>query len=300
MSARSSLAASMTLAVLLAPAGSAQVRQVGTIGLTVYEDRGFRGRSATLRSDTPNLRTIGLNDDVSSLRVAPGELWEVCEHANYAGRCIVVSGPEGDLRATGWNNLISSARRVPGAFGPTAQPPPGLELFSREGFGGNRRVFTSAHPDLREIGFNDEAQSLQVAPGWSWDVCADVNYQDCREVRTSVRDLDGLGLSEQISSVRPRRSGGVDQGIGLGQASIVLFDERGFRGLAQRIDRAAPLLGGFGERAESVQVSGGSWELCDRPAFRGRCVIVSGNLTDLGAIGLLNRVNSVRPVATAR
>jgi hypothetical protein len=52
--------------------------------------------------------------------------------------------------------------------------------------------------------------------------------------------------------------------------------------------------------AESVQVRGGSWELCERSAFNGRCVVVSGNLTDLSSLGLRNRVASVRPVPTPR
>jgi hypothetical protein len=56
----------------------------------------------------------GGRDGRSSLRAGPGELWEVCEHANYQGRCAVVSEEERDLRRIGWNDIISSARRVGG------------------------------------------------------------------------------------------------------------------------------------------------------------------------------------------
>jgi hypothetical protein len=85
------------LASCLVSTASSQERQIGGYGLTVFDDRNFRGRSATLRNDTPNLQAIGLNDRASSLRVGPGEQWEVCEHANYTGRCVVVSGSEADL-----------------------------------------------------------------------------------------------------------------------------------------------------------------------------------------------------------
>lgn len=92
MSTGASRALIVGVAICLAsPAAFAQPREIGGIGLTVFADRNFRGQSATLRNNTPNLQAIGLNDAVSSLQVAPGEQWEVCEHANYKGRCVVVS-----------------------------------------------------------------------------------------------------------------------------------------------------------------------------------------------------------------
>ena len=68
----------------------AQERQMGGVGITVFVDQNFRGKSATFRQDVPNLDLIGLNDKVSSLRVGRGERWEICEHADYQGRCVVV------------------------------------------------------------------------------------------------------------------------------------------------------------------------------------------------------------------
>jgi Beta/Gamma crystallin len=184
--------------------------QIGGVGLTIFADRNFRGRSATLRDDTPDLRTIGMNNAASSLRVGTLERWEVCEQAHYRGRCVVMSGAEADLRRTGWNRLISSARRVRGAgVRPPAQPGrPRLELFSRTGFSGNRQVFSEAEADFRRIRFNDAAQSLRIAPGDTWQVCVDVNFSDCVVVNADWRDLRGLGMSRRISSVRPWRQTG--------------------------------------------------------------------------------------------
>ena len=59
-----------------------QERQMGGVGITVFSDKNFRGRSATYRQDVPDLEPLGLNDKVSSLRVGPREQWEVCEHSN--------------------------------------------------------------------------------------------------------------------------------------------------------------------------------------------------------------------------
>ena len=105
----------IAIAVVGTTAGSAQegARQMGGVGITVFTDSNFRGKSASFRQDVPNLDGYrGFNDKVSSLRVGPGEQWEVCEHANYGGRCVVVSGQESDLKRNSWGDVISSLRRV--------------------------------------------------------------------------------------------------------------------------------------------------------------------------------------------
>jgi hypothetical protein len=279
----------------------AQERQIGGVGLTIFADRHFRGRSATLRDDTPDLRSIGLNDAARSLRAGPGEQWEVCEHAGYRGRCVVVSGSEADLRRSDWDRTISSARRVRGGGGgirPPIQPlPGGLELFSRTGFAGDRRAFTGAQPDLRRAGFNDLAQSVRIGARETWEVCVDANFRNCRVVNTDWENLSDLGMSRRISSVRPWPHGG---GSGSGQMYIVLYDDRGYRGRSHRVDRASSVLLTFANRAESVQVMGGSWELCDRTGFSGRCAVVSSNVPDLASVGLRNRVASARAVPMPR
>jgi hypothetical protein len=75
---------------------------------------------------------------------------------------------------------------------------------------------------------------------------------------------------------------------------LVLFDERGFAGATRTIERDTPVLLGFSNRAESVQVTGGSWEICDRPKFSGRCITITGNLQDLAPVGFANQIQSVR------
>jgi hypothetical protein len=293
------------LATVLAPlllAGQAQERQVGGVGIAVFSDSNYRGRNASFRTDTPDLRPYELDDRISSLRVAPGEIWEVCERANYGGRCQVFSGPEPDLDRTGWSDTISSLRRVPDGSGggggyPPIQPRGGLELFSRTRFQGDRRLITDAVSDLRRLGFNDDARSLRLDPSQSWEICADSNFRTCRVVDSDWPDLEGIEMSERISSVRPwgQGGGGVRPPFPGEVGRIVLFDERQYRGRSFNVDAPMPILSGFNQRAESVQVFGGVWELCDDAQFRGRCVTVSSNIPDLAALGLRNRVESVRP-----
>lgn len=77
--------------------------------ITVYRDANYRGQSMTFREDVPNLRSLGMNDAISSIRLSRGT-WEVCEDANYRGRCEIVRGDIRDLRNTGMNDKISSLR----------------------------------------------------------------------------------------------------------------------------------------------------------------------------------------------
>ena len=55
---------------------------------------------------------------------------------------------------------------------------------------------------------------------------------------------------------------------------------------------------GFNDRASSVNVVGNRWEVCEDVRFSGRCVILRpGRYPSLGAMGLNDRVSSVRIVA---
>lgn len=160
------VAAVAAIVWLLPNVASAQIRRPPGGGLTVFVDINFEGQSMTVRTDVPDLQTTPFNDTISSMRMAAGEQWLVCEHVNYQGRCAVVAGPAADLTRGNWNDVISSVRRIErisAAASPEARAA-GLALFSGEGFARARRVFAGAEPDLREARFNDAARSLRVAP----------------------------------------------------------------------------------------------------------------------------------------
>ena len=55
---------------------------------------------------------------------------------------------------------------------------------------------------------------------------------------------------------------------------------------------------GFNDRASSVVVLGGRWEVCEDARFGGRCVVLRpGRYPSLAAMGLNDRVSSVRTVS---
>ncbi len=191
-------------AVLPERIAASQERQIGGVGLTVFTEPDFQGRSATIRVDTPNLLESGLNDRIVSLRVAAGEQWEVCEDSRYRGRCVVVSGSDPDLSRTGWSQTISSARRVRGRerYEPGESGRRGLVLYARSQFAGEQRRLDESVADLSDVGFDDRAMSLRVGRGESWEVCAETRYRDCQTVDDDWRDLGELGMRRRISSVR--------------------------------------------------------------------------------------------------
>jgi uncharacterized protein YcfJ len=57
--------------------------------------------------------------------------------------------------------------------------------------------------------------------------------------------------------------------------------------------------GGFNDRASSVIVDGGRWEVCEDAGYRGRCVVLRpGAYDSLQQLGVNNRVSSARMVRT--
>ena len=84
-------------------------------------------------------------------------------------------------------------------------------------------------------------------------------------------------------------------------AQITLYDGEGFRGPAVSADKAIydfdPF--GFNDRAQSLVVSGGTWQVCEDAQFQGRCVVLQpGNYDSLRSMGMNERISSVRPVGS--
>ncbi|HPF24474.1 MAG TPA: beta/gamma crystallin-related protein [Hyphomonas sp.] len=83
-----------------------------------------------------------------------------------------------------------------------------------------------------------------------------------------------------------------------GRASAVLYTDAGFSGEGVRIDGAEPDLArfGFNDRASSIAIRSGVWEVCVDGNFRGRCEIIDTSVSRLGEYRLNDNVSSIRPV----
>jgi hypothetical protein len=81
-------------------------------------------------------------------------------------------------------------------------------------------------------------------------------------------------------------------------AAIALFSEENFYGdIRDVFDPFVTLKDiGFNDKARSVAVFAGQWELCEHRNFTGRCVFITEDVSDLGWFGLAGRVTAVRPI----
>ena len=82
-------------------------------------------------------------------------------------------------------------------------------------------------------------------------------------------------------------------------AQITLYEDDGWRGRAFSTGHEIGDLSrvGFNDRASSVIVEDGQWELCSDAGFSGKCMILRrGNYGSLSSMGMNDRVSSLRPV----
>ncbi len=81
-------------------------------------------------------------------------------------------------------------------------------------------------------------------------------------------------------------------------AQITFYENEGFRGRAFSTSQQVQNFGnrGFNDRASSVIVDRGRWEVCTDARFEGNCVVLrKGSYDSLSGLGLNDRISSVRP-----
>jgi uncharacterized protein YcfJ len=83
-------------------------------------------------------------------------------------------------------------------------------------------------------------------------------------------------------------------------AQVTFYEGEGFRGRAFTTNNQQSDFkrSGFNDRASSVVVDGGRWEVCEDPGYEGRCVVIRrGSYDSLQRMGVNNRISSVRRVS---
>jgi hypothetical protein len=146
--------------------------------------------------------------------------------------------------------------------------------------------------DLRSAGWNDRISSLRIGPG-VWEICRDVDFRDCRVVRSDERDLRRSGWNDSISSLRS---------LGGNGAGLTAFEDFGYRGGTRTFDREIRDLRsiGWNDKISSLRVGSGLWELCREIDFRD-CQTFRADEQELGrgwndSISSLRRVDSDLPL----
>jgi uncharacterized protein YcfJ len=179
-----------------------------------------------------------------------------------------------------------------------------VTFYENDNYSG--RQFTVRDPidNFQRIGFNDRASSV-VVTGRPWEVCDDAGFRGhCFILRPgNYPSLSSMGLDDRISSARwVDRNGQYPDNRWAPQplpGQVTFYENDNFRG---RMFSTTSDVGdfrrvGFNDRASSVVVTGERWEACDDAGFGGRCVFLRpGNYPSLGAMGMNDRISSVRMI----
>ncbi len=83
-------------------------------------------------------------------------------------------------------------------------------------------------------------------------------------------------------------------------AQVTFYEHEGFQGRTFTTSRLVNSFNesGFNDRASAVVVLGAPWEVCEHAGFAGRCTVLRpGQYPSLAAMGLNDRISSVRPIS---
>ena len=265
----------------------------------VCTDAGFRGNCRTL---TPGeYRSMpGMNDAISSVR-----------EVGRDGRGDNRGDGRGDWRNEGRNDGRNDGRPDRGNYGRQ----PVLELYSGAGRNGGSARLDRDNVNFATIGFNDRTTGIAIEGGY-WQLCSDANYQGtCRVFGPGRHDDLGRGLDGRVSSARviDEREARRQQQYEQQQyqqdprqpyqqqyqqrGAILLFPDADMQGQPLALDRNTDDLVpyGFNDRAGSIVVNEGQWEVCSDADFRGRCEVIGpGQYARLNALD--NKISSLRRV----
>ncbi|MEO7741731.1 MAG: beta/gamma crystallin-related protein [Usitatibacter sp.] len=283
----------------------------GRGSIELFGQPGMGGRSIKLDSDAPALQGTRFNNRASSLVVTAGT-WQLCAEPNYGGTCRIY--PPGQYADLGYGmakevssaRLVRSHREAPVVLAaPTYDAPaavaPGTRviLFARENFRGESIALSEPNAALRRAGFDDAAASM-VIEGGRWLICSEAYFRGECKVMNPGRypRLGAVGLQRDVSSLRP--VGGPAPVVAARanpNAHVELFSEPDFGGRVFAAKRDVSNLGptDFNDRASSIVIYDGQWEMCTDGEYGGRCIVMGpGRYGQIG--GLTRQLSSLRRV----
>ncbi len=248
----------ITLAAL-AWASLCPVAQAQSQDIELFDQTQFNGTRLRLPGDTPDVGAYGIGGRVASVVVQRGR-WEFCTAAQYAGVCITV-GPgryaELPLALRGSLASLRRADSVAMPQQPPAPPPPPPQPH--------------AHPQPQP-----QIMPPVASPGGPG-----------MPPRHGGGRWDGRGPIFNPLPPAPGHSGD----------AVVLYEHANFDGRALGLNNVAARLGefDFNDRASSMLVHRGRWQICEHSDFAGECWsfgpgrhVLSGRLNDIAS--------SIRPV----
>lgn len=176
-----------------------------------------------------------------------------------------------------------------------------ITLWEGEDFVGRSMTLRGPAVNLADFGFNDRAMSVLVRSG-SWEICTDVGYRgNCRTLTPGEYRRLGPMFRDRVSSTREVGFSGQVVGPNRpGRNQIEFFDGRDFTGRSVSVVDEIRNLEAmrFNDRAESLIVHSGVWEVCEHADFQGICRIYGPGRYPVLERGLHREVTSARLTRT--
>jgi hypothetical protein len=158
-----------------------------------------------------------------------------------------------------------------------------------------------------------------VVQGGNWQLCEEGDFRGHCVVIGPGQYHQLPQLNDRISSLRPVRGGEQpiygrpgwsdnprdgdnrrwDDRRWPERGQLILYEHDNFQGRSVRVNRDAGTLdfAGFNDRASSIVVNAGRWQVCSDAEFRGNCMVLRpGQYANLSAMGMNDRVTSLRLV----
>lgn len=195
-----------------------------------------------------------------------------------------------------------------------------VTLYKEQKFAGAAHTLRDATPNLAQQGFQNQASSA-VVTGSRWEFCSSPEGRgDCVILNPGRYERLDQKIYHRMESARPvgdawpskekqrtalaqkeeRREGRDDRRDSRewrrgDRGAIDLYPGAGFNGRPLRLENDTETLDGsrMQERVSSIVVHDGTWQLCTRPAYEGRCrTFEPGRYADLA--GLDDRIASAK------
>lgn len=179
-----------------------------------------------------------------------------------------------------------------------------MTIYKQPHYRGAQLTMRGHTPSLVGLGFQDQASSIVITSG-RWELCTQPDFKgDCVTLGPGEYPTLDARLNHRVESAREVGTyAGQTGGYGrYGRGSIELYGQPGFAGKTMELERDAETLEGtgFNNRASSVVVKEGTWQLCSDPDYAGTCrTFAPGRYADLG-YGMTKEVSSARLVRAQR
>lgn len=176
-----------------------------------------------------------------------------------------------------------------------------VTLYEQEDYRGRSFTTTGEVDNLQRQGFNDRASSAVVTGDRRdrWELCEDSRFRGrCVVLQPGqYASLAAMGLNDRISSLRAVETRNQPMPNAATEGQIDVYENERFQGRSFSTLQPVPDFrrSGFNDRASSVVVTGGAWQVCSDANFYGACATLRpGQYPTLSALGLNDRISSVR------